>query len=228
MSVSVHSALYRRISTRAFLDTPVPAQQVRALLESASRAPSGGNLQPWTVNVVAGAARERVIDAVRKTQAEHPMGEPEKEYEVYPRPIEDPWRSRRFACGEAMYGAIGIPREDKAARLVQFARNFEFFGAPVGLFISLHKSMQPGQWSDCGMFIQSFLLAADETGLATCCQEFWSAFPRAVKSSVGIPDDYTLFCGIALGHADPDAPVNTTRTERAAVDEFATFDGFPS
>ena len=226
MTLSVSDTLNQRISTRAFLDTPVSAAEVRRLLELASRAPSGGNLQPWTVNVVAGAARQRVIDAVKASQAENFKGEPELEYRVYPKPLEEPWYSRRFACGEAMYAAIGIAREDKTGRLMQFARNFDFFDAPVGLFVSLHKSMQPGQWSDCGMFIQSFVLAAEEAGLATCCQEFWAAFPKAVKGAVGIPDDYTLFCGIALGHADPDAPINTTRTDRAGVEEFATFEGF--
>lgn len=224
--LGVREALTSRISTRAYLDTPVSEAQVRDLLTLAGRSPSGGNLQPWQVHVVTGEARQRVIDAVRATQAIHPMGEPELEYQVYPKPIIDPWRARRFACGEAMYGALGIAREDKMARLVQFAHNFEFFGAPVGLFLSLHQSMQPGQWSDCGMFIQSFLLAAQEAGLATCAQEFWSAFPQAVKTSVGIADDYTLFCGIALGHADPDAPINATRTARAVVDEFASFAGF--
>jgi nitroreductase len=226
MTLSVSDALNQRISTRAFLDKPVSAAEVRRLLELASRAPSGGNLQPWTVNVVAGAARQRVIDAVKASQAENLKGEPELEYRVYPKPLEEPWYSRRFACGEAMYAAIGIEREDKTGRLMQFARNFEFFDAPVGLFVSLHKSMQPGQWSDCGMFIQSFVLAAEEAGLATCCQEFWAAFPKAVKGAADIPDDYTLFCGIALGHADPDAPINTTRTDRAGVEEFATFEGF--
>lgn len=224
--ISVSEALRRRISTRAFLDRPVSEADVRRLLELASRAPSGGNLQPWHIHVVTGQARERVVEAVRAAAAEHPAGEPELEYNVYPRPLEDPWRTRRFECGEAMYGAIGIPRDDKIARLTQFARNMEFFGAPVGLFVSLHKSMQPGQWSDLGMFIQSFLLAAEEAGLASCAQEFWSAFPKAVKAAVGIPDDYTLFCGISLGHADPDAPVNATRTSRAGVDEFASFRGF--
>ena len=226
MTISVSDALQRRISTRAFLGTPVSETQVRDLLTRASRSPSGGNLQPWQVNVVTGAARQRVIEAVQASQAQNPLGETELEYQVYPKPIIDPWRARRFACGEAMYASIGVPREDKTARLLQFARNFEFFGAPVGLFVSLHKSMQPGQWSDCGMFIQSFVLAAEEAGLATCCQEFWAAFPKAVKGAVGIGGDYTLFCGIALGHADPDAPINTTRTARAGVDEFARFEGF--
>ena len=226
MTLSVSDALRQRISTRAYLDRPVSEARVRDLLTLASRSPSGGNLQPWQVHVVTGAARQRVIDAVKAVLPEHPRGEPALEYRVYPNPLLEPWQARRSACGEAMYGAIGIAREDKTGRLMQFARNFEFFGAPVGLFISLHASMQEGQWSDCGMFIQSFLLAAEEAGLATCAQEFWSAFPKAVKSSVGIGDDYTLFCGISLGYPDPDAPVNATRTERAPVDEFARFDGF--
>tara|TARA_R110000744_G_scaffold273278_7_gene386478 strand:- start:19790 stop:20476 length:687 start_codon:yes stop_codon:yes gene_type:complete len=224
--LGVSDALAARISTRAYLDTPVSEAEVRELLALAARAPSGGNLQPWEVHVVTGEARQRVIDAVRATQAEHPFGEPEPEYQIYPKPIIDPWRARRFACGEAVYAAMGIPREDKMARLVHVARNFEFFGAPVGLFVSIHKDMQPGQWSDLGMFIQSFLLAATEAGLATCAQEAWSIYPKTVKTAVGIPADFTLFCGIALGHGDPDAPVNATRTGRADVDEFASFAGF--
>ncbi|SDM03088.1 nitroreductase [Maricaulis salignorans] len=222
----VADALAARISTRAYLDTPVSEAQVRDLLTLAARAPSGGNLQPWQINVVTGEARQRVIDAVKATQAEHPFGEPELEYQIYPKPIIDPWRARRFACGEAVYAAMDIPREDKMARLTHVARNFEFFGAPVGLFVSIHKDMQPGQWSDLGMFIQSLLLAATEAGLGTCAQEAWSIYPKTVKTAAGIPADFTLFCGIALGHADPLAPVNATRTERADVDEFARFAGF--
>tara|TARA_R110002096_G_scaffold74017_11_gene175307 strand:+ start:1965 stop:2639 length:675 start_codon:yes stop_codon:yes gene_type:complete len=224
--MDVREALAARISTRAYLARPVSEAQVRELLALASRAPSGGNLQPWQVHVVAGEARQRVIDAVKATQATQPFGEPELEYQIYPKPIIDPWRARRYACGEAVYAAFDISREDKMARLIQVARNFEFFGAPVGLFVSIHKDMQPGQWSDLGMFIQSFLLAATEAGLGTCAQEAWSIYPKTVKAAAGIPEDFTLFCGIALGHADPDAPVNTTRTERADVDEFARFNGF--
>jgi nitroreductase len=224
--MEVRDALAARISTRAYLDTPVREAQLRELLSLAARAPSGGNLQPWQVHVVTGAARQSVIDAVRTTQATHPFGEPELEYQIYPKPIIDPWRARRFACGEAVYAAMEIPREDKMARLVHVARNFEFFGAPVGLFVSIHRDMQEGQWSDLGMFIQSFLLAATEAGLGTCAQEAWSIYPKTVKAAVGIPEEFTLFCGIALGHADPDAPINTARTARADVDEFARFAGF--
>ena len=145
--MDVREALAARISTRAYLDTPVSEAQVRELLTLAARAPSGGNLQPWQVNVVTGEARQHVIDAVKETQATQPFGEPELEYQIYPKPIIDPWRARRFACGEAVYASMDVPREDKMARLTHVARNFEFFGAPVGLFVSIHKDMQPGQWS---------------------------------------------------------------------------------
>jgi nitroreductase len=226
--MDVREALTTRKSTRAFLDRPVSETQIRDLLTLASQSPSGGNLQPWLVHVVAGDARVNVIEAVQKTQTDQPFGETDREYQIYPKALGEPWRTRRFECGEAMYGAMGIDRSDKMSRLVHLARNFEFWGAPVGIFLSIHKDMQPGQWSDLGMFLQSFMLAATEAGLATCAQESWSLFPQTVKNTVGIPEDHILFCGLALGYADPDAPVNSTDTRRADIDEIAVFAGFPA
>lgn len=224
--ICVGDALKDRRSVRAYLAKPVSRARIEDLLTLAGRAPSGGNLQPWQVNVVTGDARQRVINAVREIQAIHPFGEPEPEYTVYPKPLTEPWRSRRFACGEAMYATLDLPHDDKMGRLVQVAKNFEFFGAPVGLFLSTHKDMQPGQWADLGMFLQSFMLAAHEAGLASCAQESWAIYPHAVKQAVSIGEDYTLFCGLALGYADPDAAINSVRTSRAPLDEIASFDGF--
>ena len=225
-SLTVTDALKTRISTRAYLDTPVSEGQVRDLLTLAHRAPSGGNLQPWRIDVVAGQARQAVIDAVAETQATHPFGEPELEYAVYPKPLNDPWRTRRFECGETIYKTLDIPRADRNSRLLHVAKNFQFWGAPVGLFLSTHKDMQPGQWADLGIFLQSLMLAATEAGLASCAQEAWAVFPNTVKQAVGIDADHTLFCGLALGYSDPDAPVNSARTSRADLDEIAHFSGF--
>jgi nitroreductase len=224
--MDVRTALTGRKSIRAFLDKPVSEAQVRDLLTLASKAPSGGNLQPWQVHVVSGNARDKVIDAVKQTQSNQPFGEATAEYQIYPKPLPEPWRTRRFECGEAMYGALNIERSDKMSRLVHLAGNFEFWGASVGIFLSIHKDMQPGQWADLGMFLQSFMLAATEAGLATCAQESWSLFPQTVKNTVGIEGDHILFCGLALGYADPDAPVNSTQTSRADLDEIAVFAGF--
>lgn len=218
--MDVAEAVRRRISTRAFKPDPVPGELVRRLLEDASRAPSGGNLQPWRVCVLAGAP----LAEFKALIAASPMEEPE--YDVYPPNLWDPMRTRRFVCGEDLYASIGIPREDKPARLRQLANNGSFFGAPVGLFFSLDRKVGPPQWSDVGMFMQTFMLLAVEQGLATCAQEYWARYPRTVARFIGLPDDHMLFCGMALGYADEDHPINQWRTRRDPLDVWCEMRGF--
>ena len=217
--------LRARISTRAFLDTPVSEAQVRNILDEARWSASGGNLQPWRVHVVAGEARQRVIDAVRARLEAAPF-EDENEFGAYPPKLWEPYRSRRFELGEAMYEKLGVPREAKAERLGWMLKNFEFFGAPVGLFFSLDARMNANQWAHLGMFMMSLMLAAEARGLATCAQEAWMTRCKTVAETLGLPKDQRVYCGMALGHADKSAPVNTLRSQRAEVDEFAVFDGF--
>lgn len=219
--LSVRDALQRRISTRAFLATPVAEHTVRALLDTARRSPSGGNLQPWKVIVVSGAARDAVIALAKNYPGVFPAEDAEQP--VYPPNLWEPYRSRRFKVGEDMYGLLGIPREDKGARLKWLARNFEFFGAPVGIFFVIDRRMGAGQWAHLGMFMQSLALAATEESLGTCFQEFWGTLRKTLGQHFQLPENEMLYCGMALGHADPDAPVNRLRTERAPVDEFARF-----
>jgi Nitroreductase family len=150
------------------------------------------------------------------------------EYNVYPPNLHEPYRSRRFKCGEDVYASIGIPREDKLARLRQFARNYDFFGAPVGLFFSIDRRMGADQWSDVGMFMQNIMLLSREHGLHTCPQEAWAVWHKTVAEFLQIPAEHMLFCGMALGHRDESAPINSWRTERAPLAEFATLRGFES
>ncbi|MHA7872287.1 MAG: nitroreductase [Hyphococcus sp.] len=220
--MTVSQALKTRISTRAFLDKPLSEADVREVLDFARWAPSGGNLQPWRVHVVMGKARDRLVETVKKAIAENPMAD-ESELQIYPPKLADPWRSRRFDLGEAMYEKLGIPREDKPARLMHLLKNYEFFGAPAGLFFSLNKRFDKGQWAHLGMFMQSIALVAAEKGLATCMQEAWAARAKTVSAFLGLDPDEQLYCGMALGYGDASAPVNSLRSERAAVDEFATF-----
>jgi nitroreductase len=191
----------------------------------AARAPSGGNLQPWRVDVVAGPALDEVKRLARASLAANPKGEP-MELRVYPAPLGEPWRSRRFVSGEALYAALDIPREDKAARLAQFARNFDFFGAPAALFFSLARIFDRPQWAHLGMFMQNVMLLAAERGLATCPQEAWAALPGTVSAFLDLPEDHILYCGMAIGHADASHPINALVTEREPVDSFAHFHGF--
>jgi nitroreductase len=223
--MQVSAAIDSRMSCRAFLPTPVPKATIASMLEIAKRAPSGGNLQPWLVHVLTGEPLAEFTSIVRAKMREQPKGEG-TEYNVYPPDLHDPYRSRRFKCGEDLYAAIGIARENKIGRLMQFARNYEFFGAPVALFFSVDRRMGQDQWSDIGMFMQNFMLLARERGLHTCAQEAWAVWHKTVTQFLGIPPEHMLFCGMALGYADESAPINTLRTDRAALEEFATFRGF--
>ncbi|TDT17672.1 nitroreductase [Ilumatobacter fluminis] len=215
--MDVSDAVRQRASIRAFTDQPVDDDQLRSLLETAARAPSGGNVQPWRIYVVNGDAMTRF----RESLVDRPLEA--AEYDIYPPSLWEPYRTNRFALGEAMYATIGIERDDKAGRLAQFARNDEFFGAPAGLFCFIDRGMGPPQWSDLGMFLQTFMLLAVEAGLDTCPQEYWTVRHGAVQEFVGAPENEMLFCGMAIGYADRAAPINTLESERMPLDEWARF-----
>lgn len=223
--MNVTDALASRMSCRAFLPTPVPEATVRGILDAARQSPSGGNLQPWRVYALAGAPLEQFVALIRSRLPTHPRGEG-SEYDIYPTGLWEPYRSRRFKCGEDLYATIGVARDDKPGRLRQFARNFEFFGAPVGLFFCLDRRMGPPQWSDVGMYMQSVMLLARAHGLHTCAQEAWSAWYRSVGEFLGLPPELMLFSGMALGYRDESAPINRLRTDRAPLEEFAELRGF--
>lgn len=220
--MKVARAVAARFSARAFLDRPVPLETIRRILERARQAPSGGNLQPWQVSVVSGRPLQALIARVRERAAEVPHGEP-REYDVYPPDLHEPYRSRRYRCGEDLYAALGIPREDKPARLRQFAKNLSAFGAPMVLFFSIDRAMGRNQWAHLGMFMQTVMLLAVEEGLATCPQEAWSGFHQTVADFIGLPDEQLFYCGMAVGYADLDDPVNQWRTERAPLEDIARF-----
>jgi nitroreductase len=224
--MDVREAVASRFSCRAFLPTPVPLATVREILELAARAPSGGNLQPWRVHALAGAVLADLEARIRPHAPANPRGEG-AEYPVYPSPLKEPYNARRFEVGAALYRAIGIPREDRAARYRQYARNFEFFGAPVGLFFTIDRTMGPPQWSDLGMYVQTVMLLARAHGLDSCGIEAWTFWHKTAAAFLALPAEEMVFCGMALGHADPDAPINRWRSSREPIDRFAVFAGFP-
>jgi nitroreductase len=223
--MNVSTAIDTRMSCRAFTSAPVAREIVVDILERAKRAPSGGNLQPWRVHVLSGAPLTELIGIVRERARKMPRGEG-AEYPVYPPNLHEPYRSRRFQVGEDLYATIGIAREDTLGRLRQFARNYEFFGAPVALFFSIDRRMGCDQWADVGMFMQNIMLLARERGLHTCAQEAWSSWHRTVGEFLGIPGEHMLFCGMALGYRDEAAPINRLRSQRAPLEEFVTLRGF--
>ncbi|MBV9043940.1 MAG: nitroreductase [Alphaproteobacteria bacterium] len=218
--MNVSEALKTRISVRAFKPDPVPRAVVEEILLKASRAPSGGNLQPWKVHVLLGAAKDELVRRTKEQMAKNPRGGV-PEYHIYPPNLTEPYSTRRFRVGEQMYATMNIPREDKARRLQQFVKNWEFFGAPVGLIFSIDRQMQQGQWSDLGGFLQSIMLLAREYGLHTCAQEAWAPYHEVIREYLKVPQEEMIFCGMSLGYADTDAPINTLYSERAALGEWA-------
>ena len=223
--MNVTEALRQRISTRAFRSEPLSEKLVREILDVARWSPSGGNLQPWKVVAVSGIERQNVIDVVRTALATNPGGE-QGERLMYPAELWEPYRTRRFQVGEEMYELLGIGREDRKARFIRLAQNMEFFGAPVGLFFVIDERMGHGQWAHLGMFMQSVALVALERGVASCMQEYWALGRGTLKVHFGLEANEMVYCGMALGYSDETQPVNSLRSTRAEVDEFATFHGW--
>ena len=216
--MDVSEAVANRKSTRAFLPDPISDDTLTELLTKASRAPSGGNLQPWRIFVVNGDSMGRLHQHL---DASPPMELPG--YDIYPPELWEPYRTNRFAVGEQMYAKLGIAREDKEGRLKRFAANGSFFGAPAAIFCYVDRGLGLPQWSDLGMFLQTFMLLAEEAGLATCPQEYWTVRQEAVGSFVEAPSEWMLFCGVAIGTPDAAAPVNELESERMPLADWATF-----
>jgi len=212
-------ARHRR-SVRRFRPDPVPEATLCRILEVAARAPSGANMQPWRVHVVSGDARRRVVEAALDSIR---AGGDGTEYQYYPSEWFEPYRGRRRKVGFALYDLLGIAREDKAARAAQFERNFMFFDAPVGLFVTVDRRLATGSWVDAGIFIGQVMLLARAHGLETCPQAAWGRVHATVRRVLGIPQEEALVCGIAVGHPDPHAPENALVSERAPLADWARF-----
>ncbi len=221
--MDVSQALRQRYSARAFTEQVPSAQLVQSLLEDAARAPSGGNIQPWRALALTGEPLRALLADVAAAPV---PDQAQAALLSYPDKLWEPYRSRRFSNGEAMYQHLAIAREDTAARMAQNARNAQFFGAPVVILVLTDARMGRPQWLDLGCFLQSFMLRATEEGLGTCVQGFWRRYNDVLQHSLGYPAEYTLAYALALGYVDEAAIVNGFRTERAPWQEWGELRGF--
>jgi len=219
-------ALRTRRSTRAFLPKPVAEADLRMLIELAGRAPSGSNIQPWRVHVVTGAVRDELVRRIMEAIQRDGEGSYEREWNYYPLRWREPFVSRRRKVGWDLYGLLGIPKGDFERSEAYRLRNYEFFGAPVGLVFTLDEDLEIGSWLDLGIFIGNLMTAARGFGLDTCPQAAFGRPHRIIRELLGIPEREMVVCGMALGYADPDGLINRLHTDRAAVEEFTTFHGF--
>ena len=220
----VEDAIRSRHSIRRFLPTAVSREVVSHLLQLAACAPSGTNVQPWKIYVLAGDEKSRLSAAIlQKFEAGQPDG---REFDYYPKTWVDPYLQRRRDCGLGLYRLLGIGKDDKAKMKAQTARNFSFFDAPVGLIFTMDRQLGQGMFIDYGMFMGNLMTAARALGLDTCPQAAFADYHQTIRESLGIPDYELVVCGMALGYADQNAPENSLRTVREPVDGFAQFRGF--
>jgi nitroreductase len=227
-AADIDAAIDSRMSMRAFLPTPVPRATLEHLLAVASRAPSGTNTQPWKVYVLQGPARDALVEkvcAAHDAQRDDPaLAQTYRpEYDYYPEKWVSPYIERRRANGWGLYGLLGITKGDHERMHAQHQRNYRFFDAPVGLIFTVDRVLGRGSLLDYGMFIQSIMVAARGQGLHTCAQGAWNGYGRIVMPHIGAGDGEMLVCGMALGYADPDDPVNGFRTPREPVSVFTTW-----
>jgi nitroreductase len=220
----VEAATAGRRSVRAFLSMPVPRALVERILDVAARAPSGTNMQPWRVRVLAGEAKERLSAALLRAEAEG--GPHAAEYRYYPQEFFEPYLSRRRKVGWDLYGLLGITRGETARMRAQHARNLVFFDAPVGMIFTIDRRLEIGSWLDYGIFLGNVMTAARGHGLDTCAQAAFAPFHAAIRTHLGLAEEEVVVCGMALGYEDPAAPENALRTERVPAREFASFSGW--
>lgn len=210
--------VHARRSVRAYLPTPVPDALLQEVLMQARLAPSGANLQPGSLIHVRGAVRktlsENLVDAFQQGREEA------EDYSYFPKPMPHTLRRRQVAAAQVLYGALGVSRDDREGRDAQFERNFRFFDAPVALIVTMEHGFGSGGYMDLGMMLYGVMLAAQAKGLSTCAVGAMASYPNLIRENLGLEASSHIVCGLALGYADPDAPVNQTITERCTLDAY--------
>lgn len=222
--LAVDAAITSRRSIRAYLPQPVPRTEIEQLLQVAGRAPSGTNTQPWKVYVLEGERKQALSHAILALHNDPEQARQHtEEYAYYPRQWVAPFIDRRRKVGWDLYALLGLTRENKAGMAAQHGKNYDFFGAPVGLIFTIDRIMEQGSWLDYGMFLQSVMVAARGRGLDTCPQAAFTQYHQVIAAQLQLPANQMVVCGMALGYADTSKVENSLITERMALDEFVKF-----
>ena len=219
--MNIKEGIEKRYSVRAFTDEVPSTEIIKEILQLANFAPSGGNIQPWKVYVLDQKSKSKLAE---KALNNFDTGvQEEVEYDIYPKSLAEEYKKRRFECGADMYSALSIKQDDLNSRLKQIRKNYNFFGAPVGMIITVDRSFGNNGWGHVGMFLENLWLIAIHHGLGICLQESWSIYPKTVKEHINHPDNEIVWCGVSIGYEDKDDPINNYRTRREDLDAFVKF-----
>jgi len=221
--MNVKEAFVSRRSVRRFLPDSVSKEKIENILEGAAFAPSGHNIQPWHVYVVQGKKKLSMTNSIIEAIKDGSAKEMKNEFDYYPTEWFEPFVSRRRAVGFELYNLLGIRRDDFEARDKQMQENFHFFGAPVGMFITMDRRLATGTFMDVGMFIQSILVGARGEGLHSCGQVAFTKFHTLIAEQLEFKENEMLVCGVSIGYEDTSAPENALRVEKLQYSDFTTF-----
>lgn len=219
---TIDTLIRSRRTVRAFRQDPVPRPQIEEILETARTAPSTFNTQPWRVHVLAGEAKRALSAAILRAHAANAC----PPFSPFPQTPPPDCAARQNDFGRRYYAALGIDRADMAARARQTGRNFQFFDAPVGLVFTIDGALTRHSWLDCGLFLQNLMLAAQARGLATCPQVSFVRYQSIIAGELGLAPGEAVVCGMSLGHADEQAPVNRLGMPREPLAGFTRWLGF--
>lgn len=213
-----------RRSVRGYLPTPIEQADLEEIFRVASRAPSGSNIQPWKVYVVRGAKKDQLSQKIIHVATNPSLNSLHRaEYQYYPKNWVDPFLIRRRKVGYDLYSLLGIARGEHEKMNIQHAKNYYFFGAPVGIFFTIPRILEQGSWLDYGMFIQNVMLAAKARGISTCAQAAFLSYHQIVSEHLGIEAEEQLVCAMSMGYEDIAVIENQLQTERADITEFVKF-----
>jgi nitroreductase len=219
---TVLATISGRRSVRAFTNRPVPTDAITAILAAAARSPSANNTQPWRVHVLTGAAKDRLSAAILDERASG-KPEPAMEYGYHPAEWPEPYLSLRREVGWALYGLLRISKGDRATARRWHDQNFTFFGAPVGMVMTVDRRLGLGSLIDIGMFLEALNIAARSFGLEACAQAAFGVYHAIVRRELRLTVEEKVICGLSLGFEDKEALPNQLRTSRVPVEKFAKF-----
>lgn len=221
---AIDVVIKKRFASRSFTDRAVPRKLIEDILNVARFTPSGGNIQPWRVYLVSGTKKEEIsaalLDAHENAGEQHTS-----EYNYYAAALPEPFLSRKEEFGRLFYGALRIEQTDAIGRAKQTSKNYQFFGAPVGMIITIDRRLEVGSWLDLGMFIQNVMIAAGARGLQTCPQETFAKYHAILRRHLPIPDEQMVVCGMSMGFAHDDSVLNGSLMPKININEFADFSG---
>ena len=220
--ITIIDAISTRKSVRSFTKKKVSNKIIKNILEVAAQAPSGSNTQPWNVHVLIGK-KLKYFTSEAKKEFMHNSDNLTLERLNYMKKYRDPYVSRRRKVGWDLYQILNIKKGDFKKTKNFHAKNYEFFGAPIGIVFSIEKDLGWMSWLDYGMFIQNICLLARNYGLHTCPQAAWGLIYKKVNTLLNLKDNYTVHCGLAMGYENTKSKINSLKTERENVENFCKF-----